>query len=66
MESSHFIDLIVLDGTKKKEREVVMEADVLYSQNQTDELYDYLRRFQELESSAVAWRLARYCIITQH
>lgn len=56
----HDIAIINLFITgKDEEKRIIREADVLYSQGQPDNLLDYLRRYSNVSSAEVNWRLAR-------
>ena len=49
----------LLTATKESEK-VIKEADILYSQNQLDDLYEFLKQYEDVESGQICWRLARY------
>lgn len=47
--------------TAKEEKDkVIKEADVLYSQNQIDDLYDFVRGYEDVNDAQICWRLARF------
>lgn len=57
---SHYRQLCILFSAVDESEKVIKEADILYSQNQLDDLYEFLKRYEDVESGQICWRLARF------